>query len=237
MDNSSDHYSTGSGSSSTSHHQTVSGASVTLSSSTGDLSESWFGLFYLRGNHVYRAFETAPAGTFESHVEYALDGEVVERLSVDGGELRLAYNEERLASLGCWRGTWHDVYTWLAGPRLDSSQLVQVFSDIELNDDRRGVRVRRRMPAEVKLYGIRLNKYIPEIAFLTIMEGTDAVDLVPKWAGAQAQFGEVWRMSDDGDESRSPLFLHASQTAVTLARVAARRGRADYAEFPRRSQY
>lgn len=202
-----------------SRYETVSGSTVTISSAIGDLSEPWFGQFYLRGNHVYRAFETAPAGTFESHVEHALAGQIIERLSVTDGELMLAHNEETLTSLAALRGTWHDVYTWLNGPCPDTSQLAHIFDDVVFTDSRGGIRARPRMPAEIKLYGIELKKYVPGIAFLTVLDGADAVDLVPKWSGARTEFGEIWTRPVEGaGHSGGPLLMHASRTAVTLAR-------------------
>lgn len=81
------------------------------------------------------------------------------------------------------------------------------------------MKARPRMPAEVKLYGIELKKYVPGIAFLTVLDGADAVDLVPTWSGAQTEFGEIWaRPVESADESGKPLLMHASPTAVTLAR-------------------
>ncbi len=201
----------------TSRCRTVSGATVTLTARTGDLSEPWFGRFWLRGNHVYRAFETAPTGTFESHVEHVLAGRVVERVSVDGGQLILAHNEELKASLAVWSGSAHEVYTWLNGPPPDVSQLTEIFDDLEIEDSAEGVRAEPRLTEEVNLHAIELKKYVPDIAFLTILDGAEGVDLVPKWSGAKAAYGEVWAKAPDGLASKGSFLLHASESAVTLA--------------------
>lgn len=190
---------------------------MTLTARTGDLSEPWFGRFWLRGNHVYRAFETAPAGTFDSHVEHILEGRVVERVSVDGGELILAHNEELKASLAAWSGSTHEVYTWLQGPALDAAQLTEIFDDLEIEDSTEGVQAKPRLAEEVSSHGIELKKYVPDIAFLTILDGAEAVDLVPKWSGARASYGEVWTKAPEGLATKGSFLLHASESAVTLA--------------------
>lgn len=208
----------------TSRCRTVSGATVTLTARTGDLSEPWFGRFWLRGNHVYRAFETAPTGTFESHVEHILVGPVIERVSVDGGQLSLAHNEELKASLAAWSGSAHEVYTWLQGPPPDVYQLTEIFDDLEIEDAAAGVRARPRLTEQVDLHGIELTKHIPDIAFLTILDGADAVDLVPRWSGVKASHGEVWAKAPDGLAAKGAFLLHASESAVTLAAPEAKPG-------------
>jgi hypothetical protein len=190
---------------------------VTLTARTGDLSEPWFGRFWLRGNHVYRAFETAPKGTFESHVEHALTGRVVERVSVDGGQLVLAHNEELTTSLAAWSGSAHEIYTWFNGPLPDASQLTEIFQDLEIEDSAEGVRGTPRLPTETSLHDIELKKYVPDIGFLTILDGAHAADLVPKWSGAKAAYGEVWAKAPDGLTSKGAFLVHASESAVTLA--------------------
>jgi hypothetical protein len=62
------------------------------------------------------------------------------------------------------------------------------------------------------------------VAFLTILDGAEAVDLVPKWSGAKAAFGEVWVKSSDGLASKEALLVHASKTSVTLVRPDIKRG-------------
>lgn len=217
MNNSTRHGETAVNGGRTSQYRTVSGATVTLTARTGDLGEPWFGRFWLRGNHVYRAFETAPTGTFDSHVEHVLAGRVVERVSVDGGQLILAHNEELKASLAVWSGSAHEVYTWLNGPLPDVSQLTEIFDDLEIEDSAEGVRAEPHLTEEVHLYGVELKKYVPDIAFLTILDGAEAVDLVPKWSGAQASYGEVWAKAPDGLASKGAFLVHASESAVTLA--------------------
>lgn len=201
----------------TSAHRTVSGATVTIKARTGVLTEPWFGRFWLSGNHVYRAFETAPAGTFESHVEHVLEGRVVERLSVDGGQLVLAHNDELKASLAAWTGNAHEIYTWLYGPAQDVSQLTAIFEELDIRDSPEGVQATPRVAGEVQLHGIELKKHVPDVAFLTILDGSEAVDLLPKWSGARAAHGEVWAKAPDGLASKGALLVHASESAVTLA--------------------
>ena len=201
----------------TSRYRTVSEATVTLTARMGNLGEPWFGRFWLQGNHVYRAFETAPKGTFESHVEHVLVGQVVERVSIDGGQLSLAHNEELNASLAVWSGTAHEIYTWLHGPLPDASQLTEIFEDLEIEDFEEGVRATPRLPTRTSLHDIELKKYIPDIGFLTILDGAQAVDLLPKWSGARAAYGEVWAKAPDGLASKGAYLVHASESAVTLA--------------------
>lgn len=200
-------------------YQVATGAVVTATARQGDLTGPWFGSFWLRGSRVYRAFEAAPVGAFEAHLEQTLRGKLVERLAVQGGELLLGHDPENSTSLAAWRGRWHDLYTWISGPLPDARKLAGIYADLAITDGPSGATARPRLPSQVKQYGIEAKTWIPGIAFLTVLDGADAVDLVPAWAGARVRSGEVWRKTvDGGDGGRGrELYVHASSTAVTLA--------------------
>ncbi|MQA25908.1 MAG: hypothetical protein GEU94_10610 [Micromonosporaceae bacterium] len=205
--------------------QTASGAIVAINAPGYDLSQPWFHSFHVKVEAPYgasapsvrnRAFQVAPVGTVDTFVEYDLRGKIVEELSALGGRLLIARNHEG-RGIAAWRGRWHEVYIWLNEPGFTAREVLDQYDRLAFADSPLGVRVRTSQSPKETIYREEVGKSVPNVAHLTIVDGGQALELLPKWSGAKVRSGEVWqKQAPASDGGLRKLFVHASSSAVTV---------------------
>lgn len=115
------------------------------------------------------------------------------------------------AVLGSWVGPWHSVYGWFP-TKEPTTKVVGYFAGLTLADTEQGVHISSRRERAGRML---VSKQVPGVGMLQIMNGAEAVNLLPAWTGARVRVGEAWRKSATEPENYEHAhYVVASASAV-----------------------
>jgi hypothetical protein len=183
----------------------------------------WNCLFVAKVHGAGHAFTVCRRGTAEQLVAALLLTDVrVEPYR--GVDVLLVYDTndytatEHGETLAAWRGRWHELHTARTGPRLGPAAFTRVFDAFTLTDMPEGLLVRPRSARKVTFESFTVFRNIPGLGDLQIQRPHESNVVLPRWRGAAARAGEVWRRPfADGSgrgRSRPETLILATPTAI-----------------------
>jgi hypothetical protein len=177
----------------------------------------WSCLFVARVYGTRHAFTVCERGGAERLAD-ALRMTEIQVLQRDA-EVMIGYSAEERESLAAWRGRWHELQTHRSGPRPNAGTIAGVFDAFAITDTADGLLVRARSPRQVSFEPFVVYREVPGMGSLRIQRPHEAGVMVPRWHGASARAGEIWRkpFTDGGEvgRARREVLILATRTAIS----------------------
>jgi hypothetical protein len=151
----------------------------------------WYGNTRFTGPRVARQFFLAPAGRHRVIPRKILPGGRQLRRSFRGYDVLLFEAVDRSDAAVVWVGPFNEATTWFGGPGPDEARLHYLAGTAELRDSAAGASL---SPTSEFVRGsdtsvIGMNR----ASRLIVRSATDALPLLPGWAGLTVPGGEIWR--------------------------------------------
>jgi hypothetical protein len=194
-----------------------------LTVGAADVSHPWSCNFVARIAGTRHAFSVAERGAFEWYTSFLLTHASVQEYPYRGGDLALAHDGTTHQTLTAWRGPWFELHHQRVGPAPTVPVATRVFDALRLQDTPDGMRV-DPWPHDHPAFGpttfesLAVFKEIPGIGDLRIERPGRSEVSPPRWRGAPARRGEIWRRSllaGDAGRARGEILLLATPTTVT----------------------
>ncbi len=194
-----------------------------LTVGAAEVSRPWSCNFVARIAGARNAFSVAERGAFEWYTSFVLTRASVREYPYRGGELALAHDARTHETLTAWRGPWFELHHRRVGPAPTVPAATRVFDALRLQDTPDGMRV-GGWPHGDPAFGpatfepVTAFKEIPGIGGLRIERPGRAEVSPPRWRGAPARNGEIWRRgmaAGATGRAREEILLLATPTTIT----------------------
>ena len=182
-----------------------------------DVSRPWSCNFVARLAGARHAFSVAERGAFEWYTSFILTPASVQEYPYHGGDLAVAHDTQTYETLTAWRGPWFELHYRTVGPAPTPPATVRVFDALRLQDTPDGMHVGAWSRATT-FEPLTVFKEVPGIGELRIERPGRAEVSLPRWRGARARDGEIWRRSlaaGAAGRARDEILLLATPTTIT----------------------
>ena len=199
-----------------------------LTVGAAEVSRPWSCNFVARIAGARNAFSVAERGAFEWYTSFVLTHASVQEHPYRGGDLALAHDATTHETLTAWRGPWFELHHRRVGPVPTVPAATRVFDALRLQDTPDGMRVaawsHQRTTVEAPTVEaptfepLTVFKEIPGIGDLRIERPGRSEVSLPRWRGAPARRGEIWRHSlaaGAAGRARGEILLLATPTTIT----------------------
>lgn len=183
-----------------------------------DLSRPWSCNLVIRVHGMRHAFRVAERGAFEWYRTFVWTGAAVQDHPYRGGDLVLAHDPATYDTLTAWRGPWFELHHRRVGPAPTVQSATRLFDALRLQDTPEGMRVAARSPRTTTFEPMTVFKEIPGIGDLRIERPGRSEVSPPRWRGAPARHGEIWRRrmaAGAAGRAREEILLLATPTTIT----------------------
>ncbi len=168
-----------------------SGATVAMSIPAALGEYRWYGNTRFSGPRVARQFFFAPVGRHRVIPRKILPGGRQVRRSFRGHDVVLFEAVDRSDAAAVWVGPFNEATTWFGGPGPDEALLSYLIGTGEFRDSASGASLTPTSEyvrsADTSVIGMN------EASRLIVRSATDALPLLPDWAGLAVPGGELWR--------------------------------------------
>lgn len=163
-------------------------------------------------------FSVAPRGNAQGVMDHVLHASVVQRFTVQGGELQIAVSDDpQTQGMAVWVGPHHELSTLLL-PGEAVSSAVAMFDGLLMEDGVEGLVVRGAVAAETSILVEYTEFAVLGVGEMVVRPVAQALRAVPEWSGAKIPVGEVWRLADvdEAGDPRSGLRIASPSVVIDV---------------------
>lgn len=189
-----------------------------LTVGAAEVSRPWSCNFVARIAGARNAFSVAERGAFEWYTSFILTDASVQEYPYRGGDLALAHDARTHETLTTWRGPWFELHHRRIGPAPRVPAATRVFDALRLQDTPDGMRVGAWSHRVTTFEPLTVFKEIPGVGGLRIERPGHSEVSPPRWRGAPARSGEIWRrdlVRAAAGRARGEILLLATPTTIT----------------------
>jgi hypothetical protein len=176
------------------------------------------------GGSFGTGFQIGPRGYHDFACTHVVPATPRQRLVVHGREVVVAEARDHGSSLATLIGTYHELMTVYAGPAPDRDRVFALFSSLRIEDRVGGMVVSPRSATMLDTMTEHLVVVVRDRGSLSIPAPRQAVELVPRHAGARTRHGEVWKAPYPGAEGSTRIggysFILGCAAGVAEVRLA-----------------
>src|SRR5256886_16175207 len=157
------------------------------------------------GGSFGTGFQIGPRGYHDFACTHVAPATPRQRFLVHGREVVIAEATDHGSSMATLIGTYHELMTGYAGPAPERDRVFALFSSLRIEDRVGGMIVRPRSATMLDTMTEHLVVVVRDRGSLNIPAPRQAVELVPRHAGARTRFGEVWKAPYPGAEGSTGI--------------------------------
>jgi hypothetical protein len=155
------------------------------------------------GGSYGRGFQIGPRGHHDFACAHLVPASTIDRFVVHGREVVVAEAADKSTAIATLMGEYHELMTVFGGPAPQRSNIIQLFSMLEIDDRVGGMVVKPKSATLLGTLNEHLTVVVEGYGSLSIPGAGQAHNMLPKHRGAKTKKGEVWRTPLPGVTTQS----------------------------------